>query len=69
MARSVALATRFGQDIGVAALIYRSHVLYRLGYPESAVRDADEALPSARDLGLVGTLAYAVGLSAPTEAV
>ncbi len=42
------LATRFGQDIGVAALIYRSFVLYRLGYPESAVRDVDEALRSAQ---------------------
>jgi predicted ATPase len=61
------LATRFGQDIGVAALVYRSSVLYRLGYPESAVRDTDEALRSARDLGQVGTLAYAVGLSALTE--
>jgi tetratricopeptide (TPR) repeat protein len=61
------LATRFGQDIGVAALVYRSSVLYRLGYPESAVRDADEALRSARDLGQVGTLAYAVGISALTE--
>ena len=37
------LATRFGQDLGVAALVYRSQVRYRLGYPESAVRDLDEA--------------------------
>ena len=37
------LATRFGQDIGVAALSYRSVVLYRLGYPDSALRDADQA--------------------------
>ena len=42
-------------------------MLYRLGYPESAIRDADEALRSARDIGQVGTLAYAVGLSALTE--
>ena len=38
------LATRFGQDIGVAALVYRSLVLYRLGYPESARVDVDEAV-------------------------
>ena len=61
------LATRFGQDIGVAALIYRSVVLYRLGYPEKAVRDGDEALRSARDLGQAGTLVYAVGLGALLE--
>ena len=61
------LATRFGQDLGVAALVYRSQVLYRLGYPESAVRDLDEALRSARDLGQVGTLVYAVGVGAEVE--
>ncbi len=61
------LATRFGQDLGVAALVYRSQVLYRLGYPESAVRDLDEALRSARDLGQVGTLVYAVGVGAQVE--
>jgi class 3 adenylate cyclase/predicted ATPase len=63
----MSLATRFGQDIGVAALIYRSSVLYRLGYPDRAVRDGDEALRFARDLGQVGTLAYAVGVGAVTE--
>jgi class 3 adenylate cyclase/predicted ATPase len=61
------LATRFGQDLGVATLVYRSQGLYRLGYPESAVRDLDEALRSARDLGQVGTLAYAVGVGAEVE--
>jgi class 3 adenylate cyclase/predicted ATPase len=54
------LATRFGQDIGVAALGYRSWVLYRLGYPESALWDSEEALKSARELGQIGTLAYAL---------
>ena len=54
------LATKFGQDIGVAALCYRSIVLYHLGYPESALRDADEALGSARELGQAGTLIYTI---------
>ena len=54
------LATRFGQDIGVAALGYRAYALYRLGYPESALRDAEEALKSARELGQTGTLAVAL---------
>ena len=61
------LATRFGQDIGVASLVYRSFVLYRLGYPESALVDVDEALKSARGLGQAGTLLYATGLSALSE--
>ena len=54
------LATRFGQDIGVAALGYRAYALYRLGYPESALRDAEEALKSARELSQTGTLAVAL---------
>jgi class 3 adenylate cyclase/tetratricopeptide (TPR) repeat protein len=53
------LATRFGQDIGVAALCNRSWVLYRLGYPMKALGDADEALKTAQELGLAGTLFYA----------
>jgi class 3 adenylate cyclase/predicted ATPase len=54
------LATRFGQDIGIAALTYRAFVLYRLGYPESALKDADAGLESAREVGQAGTLAYAL---------
>jgi class 3 adenylate cyclase/predicted ATPase len=54
------LATRFGQDIGVAALGYRSYVLYRLGYPEGALRDVETALQFARELGQTGTLLYAL---------
>jgi tetratricopeptide (TPR) repeat protein len=61
------LATRFGQDIGVAALGYRSYVLYHLGYPESALRDAEEALKSARELGQTGTLLYALMFTSLVE--
>ena len=52
------LATRFGQDIGVAALCYRSVVLCHLGYLESALSDSDEALRSAQEIGRAGTLLY-----------
>jgi tetratricopeptide (TPR) repeat protein len=55
-----ALATRFGQDIGVAALGYRACALCRLGYPERALSDTEQAFRSARDLGQTGTLAYAL---------
>ena len=44
------LATRFGQDVGVAILSYRSLALWLLGYPEAALRDADRrAQECARD--------------------
>ena len=33
------LATRFGQDVGVAILSYRSWALWLLGYPEAALAD------------------------------
>jgi class 3 adenylate cyclase/predicted ATPase len=61
------LATRFGQDIGVATLAYRSLALCHLGYLESALADVDEALKRARDLGQAGTLLYAVGMGAISE--
>jgi len=37
------LATRFGQDVRVAVLSFRSWVLWFLGYPDAALRDADQA--------------------------
>ena len=38
------LATRFGQDVRVAILSYRSWALWFLGYPEAALTDAKQAL-------------------------
>ena len=44
------LATRFGQDFGVATLSFRSLALWLLGYPEAALRDArPRARERARD--------------------
>jgi class 3 adenylate cyclase/predicted ATPase len=54
------LATRFGVDVRVAALFYRSFALWLLGYPEAAIRDADDALRNARELGQAATLMYAL---------
>ena len=45
------LATRFGQDAGVAILCYRSMALWLLGYPEAALADAEQALQEAREIG------------------
>ena len=55
------LATRFGQDVGVAILSYRSLALWLLGYPEAALADADRALKDAREIGQAATLMYRAG--------
>jgi class 3 adenylate cyclase/predicted ATPase len=54
------LATRFGQDVRVAALSYRCCALWMLGYPEAALLDADHALKDARDFGQAAGLMYAL---------
>jgi class 3 adenylate cyclase/predicted ATPase len=55
-----ALAARFGQDMRVAALSYRSWALWLLGFPEAAGRDAEQALKEAREIGQAATLMYAL---------
>ena len=54
------LATRFGQDIRVAILSYRSFALWALGHPEAALVDAEQALRDAREISHAATLMYAV---------
>ena len=54
------LATRFGQDIRVAILSFRSLALWLLGYPEAALADADHALKDAREIGQAATLMFAL---------
>ncbi len=54
------LATRFGGDIGVTILSWRSTALWVLGYPVSARADAEHALSNARDTGHAVTLMYAL---------
>jgi class 3 adenylate cyclase/predicted ATPase len=53
------LATRFGQDVGVSIFVYRALAQWMLGYPETALADADQALANARQDGHAGTLMYA----------
>ncbi len=50
------LATRFGQDVRVAALSFRSFASWFLGYPKQALRDTELALQDAREIGQVGSL-------------
>jgi len=54
------LATRFGQDVGVRILTFRSMALWMLGYPEAALKDSDAALKHARATGQAATLMYAL---------
>ncbi|MBV8921456.1 adenylate/guanylate cyclase domain-containing protein [Bradyrhizobium sp.] len=54
------LATRFGQDVGVAILCYRSLALWLLGYPDAALTDIERALKDAREIGHAATLMYAI---------
>ena len=42
------LATRFGHEVRVSILTYRSWAQWMLGYPEAARRDAEQALTYAR---------------------
>jgi tetratricopeptide (TPR) repeat protein len=42
------LATRFGYDVDVATLSYRALALWLLGYPDAALRDAQQAIEDAR---------------------
>ena len=52
------LMTRFGQDLRVTCLAFRSMVLWLLGYPEVAIKDADCALEEARQIGHAATLMF-----------
>ena len=59
-AEHLPLATRFGQDVRVAVLSYRSWTLWLLGYPEAALADANNAIKDAREIGHAATLMYAL---------
>jgi hypothetical protein len=54
------LTTRFGQDVGVTIVSFRSWALWMLGYPEAALADAEQALKNAREIGQSATLMYAL---------
>ena len=58
-----ALATRFGQDVGVAILSWRQLALWLVGRPEAALADADHTLKNARQIGDAVTLMYALGFT------
>jgi predicted ATPase len=57
------LATRFGQDVRVATLSFRSLALWVLGYPEAAFADSEQAFSDAREIGQAASLMYALCIS------
>ena len=61
------LATRFGQDVRVTILFYRSWALWMLGYPDAAVADADRALSDAREIGQAASLMPTLDFAALTH--
>ena len=61
------LMTRFGGDVGVTILSWRSMALWVLGYPVSARADAEHALSNARDTEHAVTLMYALTVVSMTH--
>jgi predicted ATPase len=57
------LTTRFGADVQVTALGFRSMALWVLGHPEAALADAELALNHAREIGQAVTLMNALVLT------
>jgi class 3 adenylate cyclase/predicted ATPase len=52
------LMTRFGQDLRVTCLAFRSMASWLLGYPEAALNDAECALMEARQIEHAATLMF-----------
>jgi predicted ATPase len=57
------LATRFGQDLGVVILTFRSWAVWCLGYPISARIDLEHGIRHAREVGHAATLMYALAIA------
>ena len=57
-------ATRFSSEGAVLVLSHRSSILWLLGYPEAALRDADDALSNARESGQAAPLMLALSHAA-----
>ncbi len=60
------LATRFGQDVRVTVLSFRSLNLWVLGYLEATLADVDHAVEDAREIGHAATLMLALTLTSLT---
>ncbi len=61
------LVTRFGQDIGVRSLNWRPLALWMLGYPGTALSEAERPVKAARETGHAPTLLFASGATTLTH--
>src|SRR5262249_51780328 len=61
------LATRFGQDIRVSILSFRSITLWMLGYPKAALTDVDQVVKHAREMDHAPSLMYALFVTLMTH--
>ena len=61
------LATRFGQNVGVAMQSFRSLALCSLGYLDAAQADNTHALREAREIGHATNLMYALSFASSTQ--
>src|SRR5262249_17246006 len=61
------LATRFGQDVQVSILSFRSLALWLLGHAEAALADTERALKDAREVGHAASLMYALFFASLTH--
>lgn len=57
------LAARFGADVRVSILCYRSFALWLLDFPEAALKDADDAVKYARESSNAATLMLALSIT------
>jgi predicted ATPase len=62
-AKHRALATRFGQDVGVVILSCRAWTLWSLGFPDRARTDIEGALTNSREIGHAATMMYALAFA------
>ncbi len=60
------LAPRVGQDLGVSSFAYRAWANWLLGYPDTALAEAEQAVREARATGHAGSLMSALGAAALT---
>ena len=58
------LAARFAVDFGISATLYRGLAAWLLGYPEAALKDANDGLKGARELAQAGPLMHSLFHSA-----
>jgi class 3 adenylate cyclase/predicted ATPase len=61
------LAARFGHDVGAAALTFRPLALWLLGYPKTALVEADRAIAAARETNHIPTLLFGLACTAFTH--